>query len=313
MRACGIRRSLTIGLFAWALMSWLLVGCGGGGSKGGANSGQQQETTTEQTSALDQSTMDEAASDVYVGYLTKAGAPEGLNRIANVPAMIGLHVAKPTQNGTREFRAFVCDGLGSPNGMVAWFQGSMSGTTASATSVGDQQTLEFQLGDEKAFGAYTDAEGLWHEFFAPLAFAGAGIYDISISKSGAGLIFTGKSTNGATLEARDDNDDGLVRGVITADYNQYGFLVKGLAEYEESVLRGQGLPTTFSDYQYTSNVPGTYVALVSARGYYWLGRSGNIREGRPGDQSIALGPAGRAPAPGGFSSAFDESSVLAIP
>ena len=295
-----------VGLFAWALVSWLLVACGGGGNNGGGNSGQQQQTTAERTST-GQTTTDEVASDVYVGRLITAY--RGAYRKGNEPAMIGLHVAKPTQNGTREFMAFVCDGIGPPAGKVGWFEGSMSGNTATATSIGDQQTLEFSIGDEKANGGYTDAEGIWHGFEAPLAFAGAGIYEVSISRSGSqGLDYTGESTNGATFQARDDNEDKVVQGVIVAGNKQSGLHVKSLAQFEESRLYGQGLPTTYTDYEYSSNVPGNYVALLSPGGYYWLGRSGDIREGRSGNQLIALGPAGKDPT-GGFSNAFEKSSV----
>jgi hypothetical protein len=268
------------GLLVTSLTLLLVIGCAGGGS-----GGQEEE---EKAAA--------AAHDVFVGRLT------------GVVAMIGIDAGEPEEGGTREIRAYVCDGLGPPDGKVAWFRGSSEdGNTANLTSSDGEHGLRLALVEDRAFGTYTDAAGESHPFEAPVAFAGAAVYEMSITEGGS-RDFSGESTDGGRrFEARDDDEDGRFDGRIFDDIDEVevDFEVNTLGSADAEELIAAGLPRIYGQYQNNYNVPDSYFAIVSPGGQYWFGRSGDIRGGSVGNNLVGLKGV-NAP---DFSNAFNPNEI----
>jgi hypothetical protein len=206
--------------------------------------------------------------------------------------MVGLDVDESDQAGARAVRAYVCDGLGPPVRTAVWFKGSVNaGNTASMTSPGGKETLDLALGDQEATGTYTDAAGASHPFTAPLAFGGAGIYNVTIDEN---YRYTGISTDGSSLDAQIDwnaespsggqnEETVVVEGTITtAAGEKIDFRNYALPFVTPEDLREAGMPTTYSQFQDTSLRPDEYIAVVSPGGLYWFGRSGDVKGGTPG-------------------------------
>jgi hypothetical protein len=64
------------------------------------------------------------------------------------------------------------------------------------------------------------------------------------------------------------------------------FDVLSLARLPKSDLEASGLPSGFTDYADTSHVPDSYIAVISPGGAFWLGRNGDVRGGKPGNNII---------------------------
>jgi hypothetical protein len=283
------------------LAIWLMVGCtanGGGDGQGGNKEQASEETITQQ-----QPTTAKASHEVFVGGL------------ADEIMLVGLDVGESDQVGSREVRAYVCDGLGPPLGTAVWFKGSTKqDNTASLTSPGGQEKLDLALGDQEASGTYTDAAGASHPFTAPTAFLGAGIYNVTIDEN---YRYTGTSTDGSSLDAKidwnaqspsgnqneeEEEEAVAVEGTITtAEGEEVDFRNYALPFRTPEELREAGLPTTYTQFKETSLGPDEYIAVVSPGGIYWFGRSGDVRGGSPKGEIIGLDRNFR----GGFSAAFD--------
>lgn len=221
-------------------------------------------------------------NSVYFGYLL--GSP----RIGGV----AIDLAAPDANGGRVLRAYVCDGLGPPEGMAVWFRGDVAadpfpdGADLTFTSAGGQETLRVTaMNGTGIYGAYTEANGATSHFAAYPAFDGAGIYQVTLDES---LRYTGTSTQGAILDAQ-ASGDGSTRGTITlADGKQIAFGVRSLSLADPADLARHGLSDAYKRYAADNQVPGEYVAVISPGGAHWFGRSGNVREGQPGRTIISL-------------------------
>ena len=96
---CVTRRKMLL-TGGGALAGILLAGCAGGEE-------QQQEQAEVQNKA-------------YFGWL--------LTETSNIAA-VAFDVAPPDAEGMRDVRAYVCDGLGPPDGMAVWFRGPMNEET----------------------------------------------------------------------------------------------------------------------------------------------------------------------------------------
>src|SRR5688572_32895559 len=76
-------------------------------------------------------------NSVYFGYL------QGTPRIGGV----AIDLTAPDANGKRILRAYVCDGMGPPEGMAVWFRGDLEAETFPGgedlviTSAGGQEKL----------------------------------------------------------------------------------------------------------------------------------------------------------------------------
>src|SRR5688572_30431518 len=147
-------------------------------------------------------------NSVYFGYL------QGTPRIGGV----AIDLSAPDANGGRILRAYVCDGLGPPEGMAVWFRGDLAadpfpdGADLPLTSAGGQETLRVTaMTGSGIYGAYTEASGATSHFAAHSAIDGAGIYQVTLDES---LHYKGTSTQGAVLDAQ-ASADGSTRGSIT--------------------------------------------------------------------------------------------------
>jgi hypothetical protein len=229
---------------------------------------------------------------VYFGWLL--GTPE--------LAAVAFDFDAPAE-AEANVRAYVCDGLGPPNGMAVWFRGTaseeeMEGLERSVTltSPTGKETLVIAYRSEYGIhGAFTGADGRLRGYAAFRAVDGAGIYDVSLDPQ---LTYRGSSTDGNILEAQATLEEhegmggqrvGHVTGTITTpDGEVIPFNLMVLAHCPEEDLRESGLPTQFVEFAENSLVPGQYVAVLSPAGMYWLGRSGRVRDGDPGGEIIGL-------------------------
>jgi hypothetical protein len=221
-------------------------------------------------------------NNVYFGYLL------GTPRIGAV----AIDMSAPDANGGRILRAYVCDGLGPPEGMAVWFRGDVGanpfpdGADLTFTSAGGQETLRVTaMSGTGMYGAYTEANGVTSHFAAYPAFDGAGIYQVTLDES---LHYKGMSTQGAMLDAQ-AAPDGATRGSITlADGKKIDFGVRSLALADPALLAQHGLSDAYKKFAADNQVPGEYVAVIAPGGTHWFGRSGNVREGQPGRTIIGL-------------------------
>jgi hypothetical protein len=219
---------------------------------------------------------------VYFGFLV------GTPRIAAV----AVDLAAPDANGQRALRAYVCDGLGPPEGMAVWFSAAVDPQAAageaplSFTSVGGQERLVITaLTERGVYGSYTDAQGATAHFSAYPAIDGAGIYEVTLDES---LRYRGTSTAGATLDAQ-ASTDGTTSGTITLpNGQQLAFTVHSLAIASPAQLALHGLPQDYLRYASVNQVPGEYTAVIAPGGSHWFGRSGSVRTARPGVFIIGL-------------------------
>lgn len=214
--------------------------------------------------------------EVHVGWLL------GSTRLAAVA--LDISDAKG-RRGPRTVVAYVCDGLGLPSGVAAWFKGELGDDgTANLTSAGGTETLEIQFSDENgANGVFVDAAQTRTRFDVAPAQAGAGIYDVTLD---SGLRYRGTSTDGAVLDAQADGS-GHVVGTIRSRGERVRFRVSALALLSSGELAADGLPD-FSVYAANALVPGQYVAVITAGARFWMGRSGSVRAGSPASEIIGL-------------------------
>jgi len=199
---------------------------------------------------------------VYFGFLL--GYP-GIGAVA-------FDLAPADERGNRALRAYVCDGLGEPEGMAIWFRGSVGADEAaggakglSFTSVGGQETLTITALKER------------------------GVYGVFVNDAGVKAHFVAyPSFDGAVLDAL-ATPEGVTTGTITVPGGKrIGFTVRSLALASPADLAAHGLPEDFRKFQEFNQVPGEYVAVIAPGGSHWFGRSGFVRDGSPGLNIIGL-------------------------
>ncbi len=268
MSARSVGRLKLFGALVLLLALGLLVGCAGGGQEEAA--AQEEEEGEEH--------------NVYFGWLL------GTSDIVAV----AFDVGPLDEEGARDVRAYVCDGLGPPDGMAIWFRGPVSeetvnqlGESESLTSAGGQETLLIEhLDDNGVSGAFTGADGERHRFDASPAQSGAGIYAVTVNEDRS---VSGTSTDGLELEAQIDEEGNVEATISSADGQEIvSSRGVGLAFASAADLAERGLPTTYRQFGENTFVPGEYVAVISPGSRYWLGRSGNVRGGTAGNNIIGL-------------------------
>lgn len=220
--------------------------------------------------------------DVYFGFLT------GSERLAGV----AMDFSAPDRDGKRTLRAYVCDGLGAPQGISVWFKGDISADVDTTnfplqlTSVGGQETLSITaMTPTRVLGAFTDAEGATGQFAIYPALDGAGIYQVTLDET---LHYTGTSTDGAVLDAQAEQT-GTTNGTIKPKNGPaIAFTVHSLALASPAALAAYGLSDDYLKYAAFNQVPGSYVAVIAPGGSHWFGRSGAVQLGAPGAAIIGL-------------------------
>jgi hypothetical protein len=195
--------------------------------------------------------------------------------------------------GRKTIKAYVCDGVGPPNGKAVWFTGPVDtkvtndvGKTVSLKSASGREALDVDQFDKRLVkGSFTDASGVRSQYVAYPAQAGAGIYEVTLDSK---LKYTGTSTDGSKVDAQADKK-GLVTGKLTtADDEQIPFAIRTLSLASPAELKARGLSASYRKDARNSLVPGEYVAVIAPGGTHWLGRSGNIRGGFPTGEIIGL-------------------------
>jgi hypothetical protein len=196
-------------------------------------------------------------------------------------------------SGTKAISAYVCDGLGPPQGKAVWFKGAIDpkvtndiGKTVSIQSAGKRETLDVdQFDDRLVKGTFTDSSGARSQYVAYPATAGAGIYEVTLDSK---LRYSGTSTDGSKVAAQAGRD-GLVTGKLTtSDGTDIPFAIRTLALASPAALAARGLSVAYRKDVKHSLVPGEYVAVIAPGGTHWLGRSGNVRGGLPAGEIIGL-------------------------
>jgi len=220
--------------------------------------------------------------DVYFGFLL--GSP----RVAGV----AIDLAPPDTTGRRVLRAYVCDGLGVPDGIAIWFKGEVpaegpsNATPLVLTSVGGHQMLRITaLTERGVYGAFTEASGDVAHFVSYKAIDGAGIYQVSLDEH---LRYSGTSTDGATLEAQAQSDGTTTGTIKPANGTAIAFAIRSLALASPADLADHGLAKEYPQYAAYNQIPGSYVAVIAPGGSHWFGRSGSVQLGSPGVFIIGL-------------------------
>src|ERR1700740_3267014 len=116
----------------------------------------------------------------YCGFLV------GSSRLAAV----AVDLAAPDNTGQRGLRAYVCDGLGPPDGIAIWFKGSVKPADITTshplhiTSVtGHEDLLITAITEHGIYGAFTEAANKTAHYVAYPAIDGAGIYQVTLDQN----------------------------------------------------------------------------------------------------------------------------------
>jgi hypothetical protein len=172
--------------------------------------------------------------------------------------------------GQRQLRAYVSDAEPEPEGDIEWFSAPISGDTFDVTSASRNARLQGRIEADGITGMLTLPDGVARRYFAGPAGEGAGIYDVTVADD---RTHTGTSEEGGRLELT--YRDGMVMGKVTPPTGQ------------PVDLLGADLTHAFR-FGIEGSLPGTYVAFAAPRGRFLIGRSGDVRGGRPGLNIIGL-------------------------
>lgn len=185
-----------------------------------------------------------------------------------------VDVNEPTVAGDpRSVRAYVSDGEPEPEGDVEWFQGTFSGDSFSLTSASGDAQIQATVSASGVSGSVTYGSGPALPLFAGPAGQGAGVYDVTVDGSNR---LTGTSEEGGRIDFV--RNDFTVDGTITTPAGTV------FATRIHDLVRGLRYP----NFEQIATVPDTYVAFVSPRARYIVGRSGNVRGGSGGLNIIGL-------------------------
>lgn len=165
--------------------------------------------------------------------------------------------------------AFLTDG--EPGGDAEWFEGSVENNRFDLRSASGRARIEGTAEMAQTHGTVVLADGVTRHFHTIPATHGAGIYDVTVTADGH---YTGTSTDGSTLDARQSGD--YVQGSLT------------LRGGEKIVFKNVDLSRVFQ-YSELGGQPGRYKLVVSRYGLVQMGRGGDaLEEGRPDNRIIAL-------------------------
>jgi hypothetical protein len=166
-------------------------------------------------------------------------------------------------------RVFVTDGL--PAGNAEWFEGKAEHGKFRFTSASGKATIEGTLEEFETDGTITLADGQTRTYFTRPAGDGAGVFEVTIAQDGA---WTGTSLDGESkLTAR---QEGLIVDgqVVSGEGERYPFRHNDL--------------TRRLGYAKEGGAPGRYLTVVTRQATEIQGRGGDVRNGSPSDDIIAL-------------------------
>lgn len=216
--------------------------------------------------AIDQRLESLASAGVYIG------------GVAFTNTLVAIHYEGQGQPSPA-MRVYVVDG--SPGGTAEWFEGKATGNTFTFTSASGKATIEGQIERTETDGTVTLADGTKRVFFTRPAGHGAGIFDLTVD--GAGM-WTGRSLDGSTLEA--DQTGPTVEGFVRSQSGEM------FAFKHNDITRRLA-------YSRPGGQADRYTAIITRQSTEVVGRGGDIRQGRPSENIIALDlAASPVPTPG---------------
>ena len=229
-------------------------------SRGGDEDGAQPSTSIEQR------LEDLASAGVYIG------------GVAYTNTLVAIHYEGQGQPSPI-MRMYVVDG--APGGTAEWFEGRADGNKFRFTSASGKATIEGTIMRTETDGTVTFADGTKRVFFTRPAGHGAGIFDITVD--GAGM-WTGRSLDGSTLEA--DQTAATVEGFVRSATGE-------MFRFKHNDL------TRRLNYSRQGGQADTYTAIITRQSTEVVGRGGDVRQGRPSENIIALDlAASPVPTPG---------------
>jgi hypothetical protein len=175
-------------------------------------------------------------------------------KVAFSRAVIGVQVDPPDAAGQRRIRIYASDSEPEPRGVVAWFSTTTASNTVSLDGVHPGH-IDATITPDLVSGTIRFEDGVTRRFFALPAGDGAGIYDVTISRSGT---LTGRSPEAGRFTLR--SEALFLEGTLTTtDGRRFrihtGDLVRNLR------------------YDIRANPPGEYRAILAPRGRFIFGRS----------------------------------------
>jgi hypothetical protein len=170
----------------------------------------------------------------------------------------------------RQLRAYVSDAEPEPAGDIEWFTAQITGDGFEVTSASGNARITGTISADGVTGMITLPDSQPRRYFASPAGEGAGIYDVTVMDD---RRHVGTSEGGGRLELT--YREGMVMGKVTAPNG------------EEVDLLGADLTHAYR-FGVEGSLPGTYVAFAAPRGRFLIGRSGDVRGGRPGLNIIGL-------------------------
>ncbi len=231
-----------------------------GCSSGGDDEGAQPSTSIEQRLA------ELASAGVYIG------------GVAYTNTLVAIHYEGQGQPSPM-MRMYVVDG--TPGGTAEWFEGKADGNTFRFTSAGGRATIEGTILRTETDGTVTFADGTKRVFFTRPAGHGAGIFDITVAPGG---MWTGRSLDGSTLEA--DQAGPTVEGFVRSATGE-------MFRFKHNDI------TRRLNYSRQGGQADRYTAIITRQSTEVVGRGGDVRQGRPSDNIIALDlAASPVPTPG---------------
>ena len=217
----------------------------------------RQGRPSENVVALDLDLADAPTPGVYYG------------RVAMTTDKLAFSIAD-TPGGGRQLRAYVSDAEPEPAGDIEWFTSAITGNSFTLTSASGNARIQGTVAADGISGTITLPDNVGRKYYAAPAGEGAGIYDVTVRDDRS---HTGTSPEGGKLELT--YRDGLVMGTVTG------------ADGKSVDLLGADLTHAY-EYGVEGSLPGTYVAFAAPRARFLIGRSGDVRGGRPGLNIIGL-------------------------
>ena len=173
-------------------------------------------------------------------------------------------------DGKSRLRAYTSDAEPEPAGDIEWFTSEISGPKFSLRSASGNSRIKGTIKGDAISGTLTLPNAKPRRFYAKAAGDGAGVYDVRVAE---GQRYTGRSEEGSVLEMSQKGE--LVMGTIKTPGGKVVDLL------------GADLTLAFR-YPEPGSQPDTYVAFAAPEGRFLIGRSGNVRGGRPGVNIIGL-------------------------
>ena len=176
-------------------------------------------------------------------------------KVAFSRAVIGVQVHPPDATGARHVDIYSSDSEPEPRGVIAWFSGTAATDTLSLEAKPGSGHIDLAIAPDQVSGTIAFEDGVPRRFFALPAGDGAGIYEVTVDRSGR---MVGRSGHGDRFSVR---PDGLFAAgtLTTAEGRRFklhiGDLVRNLR------------------YGIRANPPDSYRAILAPRGRFVFGRS----------------------------------------